>query len=45
MKKKAKSNALVRIHIHIKQSRESFEELTFVLQKLIKPPNRWLIEE
>jgi hypothetical protein len=31
--------------IHIERSSESFEELTFLLQKFIKPPDRWLIEE
>ena len=31
--------------IHIDRSRESFEELTFVLQKLIKSSDRWLIKE
>ena len=31
--------------IHIERLRESFEELTFILQKLIKSSDRWLIKE
>jgi hypothetical protein len=31
--------------IHMERSNESFEEITFILQKLIKPPDRWLIKE
>jgi hypothetical protein len=31
--------------IHIERSSEWFEELTFLLQKITKPPDRWLIKE
>jgi hypothetical protein len=31
--------------IHNEWSSESFEKLTFLLQKFIKPPDRWLIKE
>jgi hypothetical protein len=43
--KKAKSKCLWWGIIHIEWSRESFEELTFLLPKFIKPPDRWLIKE
>ena len=44
--KKAKFKCLWWGFIHIERSRESFEELTFVLQKkFIKPLDRWLIKE
>ena len=41
-KKHKISNAFGEVSYIFEQSRESFEELIIVLQKLTKPPDRWL---
>ena len=43
--KKAKFKCLWWGIIHLEWSRESFEELTFIFAKLIKPPDIWSIKE
>jgi hypothetical protein len=45
MKRRQNIKCLGEVFIHIELLRESFEELTFSLQKLIKPSDSQLIKE